>query len=224
MSGREAIMNKVRAAMRTAGSDDGDRRKEVNARLANTPAGIIPARGQLPPAERIAMFRAQAEKLSATVQQVRRPDGVPKAIAEYLRARNLPSSVRMGDDPRLTAMPWDKQKALEILHGPSDGYDEAGVSHAASGIAETGTLVMTSGHENPTTVNFLPEHHIVVVDAAAIDGDLETAFARIRKSYGKGVMPRTVNLISGPSRSGDVEQKIILGAHGPRALHIIVVG
>ena len=83
---------------------------------------------------------------------------------------------------------------------------------------------MVSGKDNPTTINFLPEHHIVVVDAADIDGDLEAVLAKIRKSYGKGKMPRTLNLISGPSRSGDVEQKIILGAHGPRALHIIVVG
>jgi L-lactate dehydrogenase complex protein LldG len=63
-----------------------------------------------------------------------------------------------------------------------------------------------------------------VVDAADVDGDPETALARIRKRFGKGEMPRTVNLISGPSRSGDIEQKIILGAHGPRALHLIVVG
>jgi L-lactate dehydrogenase complex protein LldG len=83
---------------------------------------------------------------------------------------------------------------------------------------------MVSGMDNPTTINFLPEHHIVVVDAADIDGDLEAALAKVRTRYGKGKMPRTLNLISGPSRSGDVEQKIILGAHGPRALHIIVVG
>ena len=90
--------------------------------------------------------------------------------------------------------------------------------------AETGTIVMLSGHENPTTINFLPEHHIVVVDAGAIQGDLETVLADIRTHYGKGNMPRTVNLISGPSRSGDIEQKLVLGAHGPRALHLIVVG
>ena len=83
---------------------------------------------------------------------------------------------------------------------------------------------MVSGADNPTTINFLPEHHIVVIDATSIQGDLETAIAGIRARFGKGEMPRTVNLISGPSRSGDIEQKLILGAHGPRALHLIVVG
>jgi L-lactate dehydrogenase complex protein LldG len=62
-----------------------------------------------------------------------------------------------------------------------------------------------------------------VVDAADIEGDLEAALERVRARFGKGNMPRTVNLISGPSRSGDIEQKIILGAHGPRALHLVVV-
>jgi L-lactate dehydrogenase complex protein LldG len=82
---------------------------------------------------------------------------------------------------------------------------------------------MTSGKDNPSTINFLPEHHIVVVDAADIDGDMESVLAKVRKKYGRGKMPRTLNFITGPSRSGDIEQKIILGAHGPRALHIIVV-
>jgi L-lactate dehydrogenase complex protein LldG len=106
----------------------------------------------------------------------------------------------------------------------SDGKDQVGVSHAFGGIAETGTLVMTSGKDNPSTINFLPEHHIVVIDAKDVDGDMEAVLAKLRKKFGKGVMPRTLNFITGPSRSGDIEQKIILGAHGPRALHIIVVG
>jgi L-lactate dehydrogenase complex protein LldG len=222
MSGREAVLAKVRAALRPP-ADDAARRHAVAARLAETPRGLIPARAQVPAKERLALFCKMAEKLSATVEHVGRADQVPTAVSEYLRGRNLPSSVRMGSDPRLRAMPWSRQKALEVLDGPSDGYDEAGVSHAAAGVAETGTLVMTSGAENPSTVNFLPEHHIVVVDAADVTGDMETVFSRIRATYGKGVMPRTLNFISGPSRSGDVEQKIILGAHGPRALHIIVV-
>ena len=141
-----------------------------------------------------------------------------------LRAKNLPASVRLGADKRLAAMPWNQQRALELRQGRSDGHDEVGVSHAFGGIAETGTLVMTSGPDNPSTINFLPEHHIVVVDVDEIDGDMEAVLARVRKKFGRGRMPRTLNFITGPSRSGDIEQKIVLGAHGPRALHIIIVG
>jgi L-lactate dehydrogenase complex protein LldG len=200
------------------------RRKAVAERMRKAAPGIVPARGQLPWPERVMLFCAMAETLFASVKRVRNRDSVPNAVAAYLREKNLPASIRMGDDARLLAMPWDKLRALEVKHGPSDGDDETGVSHAFAGIAETGTVAMVSGADNPTTINFLPEHHIVVVDATEIDGDLEAVLARVRERYGKGRMPRTVNFISGPSRSGDIEQKLILGAHGPRALHLIVVG
>lgn len=222
MSGRQAILSKVRASLAETG-DDAARRAVVEARLAKPPKGVIPARGKLPDDARVDLFETLATKFAATVERVRSPADVPKAVAAYLRAKNLPAAIRIGADRRLAAMPWDRQKALEVRNGPSDGDDEAGVSHAFGGIAETGTLVMTSGKDNPSTINFLPEHHIVVVEAADIDGDMESVLAKVRKKYGRGKMPRTLNFITGPSRSGDIEQKIILGAHGPRALHIIVV-
>lgn len=222
MSGREAILAKVRASL-SEGGDDPARRAAVEARMARPPKGVIPARGQLPDEARVDLFETLATKFAATVERVRAPADVPRAVAAYLRAKNLPAAIRLGADRRLADMPWDRQKAVEIRTGPSDGFDEAGVSHAFAGIAETGTLVMTSGKDNPSTINFLPEHHIVVLDAADVEGDMEKVLARVRKTFGKGRMPRTLNFITGPSRSGDIEQKIILGAHGPRALHIIVV-
>lgn len=223
MSGREAILNKVRAALGSAGGD-ASRRAAVAERIARAPRGIIPARGRLDDPAKVALFCGIAEKVAATVVRVKTADDVPKAVSHYLRQKNLAPAIRMGADRRLRRMPWQMQRALEIRSGPSDGDDEVGVSHALGGIAETGTVVLTSGGDNPTTINFLPEHHIVVIEAKDISGDLETVLARVRKVYGKGKMPRTVNLITGPSRSGDIEQKIILGAHGPRALHLIVVG
>lgn len=222
MSAREAILGKVRASLGVSPRDE-TRLAAVAERLTIAPRGVIPERGNLPEAGRVALFCSLAEKLAATVERVRNADAVPKALSAYLRERNLPASVRMGADGRLARMPWDRQRTLQVKRGPSDGDDEVGVSHATAAIAETGTLVMISGEANPTTINFLPDHHIVVVNAADVEGDLESALDRIREAHGKGSMPRTVNLISGPSRSGDIEQKIILGAHGPRALHIIVV-
>ena len=102
--------------------------------------------------------------------------------------------------------------------------DAIGVSHALAGVAESGTLVLASGADNPTTLNFLPETHVVVLAAEDVVGDYETVFAMLRKRYGKAALPRTVNMITGPSRSGDIEQTILLGAHGPRRLHIVIIG
>lgn len=223
MSAREAILGKVRKSL-GGGQNDAARLAAVEERLAKAPIGVIPERGQLDDKARRKLFVAMAEKVSASVRQVKSHDDVPKAVAEYLRSRNLPAAIRVGADERLARMPWSKQKALNVKHGPSDGDDEAGVSHAFGAIAESGTLVLTSGRDNPTTINFLPEHHIVVVDAKNVAGDMETVLSKVRGKFGKGEMPRTLNFITGPSRSGDIEQKLLLGAHGPRALHIIMVG
>lgn len=222
-SAKDAVLAKIRASLGRP-ADDATRRAAVAERLSTSPRGTIPARGQLPQAEKVALFCTMAEKVQATIARVANPAEVPAAVADYLRARNLPPRLRMGADPRLAAMPWSAQTHLEIEHGRAEGSDEVTCSHATAGVAESGTLVLTSGNDNPTTLNFLPEHHVVVLSAADIEGDFESVWARIRASYGKGVMPRTVNMVTGPSRSADIEQTLLLGAHGPRALHIVVVG
>ncbi len=222
MSGREAILGKVRNALAVNGPS-ADRENVVKERLADAPKGIIPARGKLKPAQRTALFRSMAEQVSCTVRQVKKRDNVPKAVMDYLRSKNLPAALRMGNDFRLARLPWADFHTLDIKTGSSDGDDLCGISYASGAIAETGTVMLRSGSDNPTTINFLPEHHIVVVDSKDIAGDLETLYARLRRKFGRGGMPRMVNLITGPSRSGDVEQKIVLGAHGPRAVHIIII-
>ncbi len=220
-SARDDILANIHRSLGVTGNER-LRNAAVDARIAGAPRGVIPDRAQVDHSEQIELFKRMAVFAAATVVEVSNAEDAPQAIAAYLRDQNLPATIRIGDDPRLTAMPWDKT-SLEVGHGRSDGNDLNAVSHAFGGVAETGTLAMISGHENPTTLNFLPDNHIVVVDAADIRGDLETLWGRLREKTGKGVMPRTVNLITGPSRSADIEQTLLLGAHGPRNLHIVVV-
>ncbi|MCO6177196.1 lactate utilization protein [Ciceribacter sp. RN22] len=223
MDGKSAILKKVRASLK-ASPDDSARRSAVASRLAETPRGIIPARGQLPGAARLDLFVAMAEKYNASTTRIAALSALPAAVADYLKGRNLPASVRIGNDPRLAVAPWGEERTLEIRHGASDGHDLAAISHAFGAIAETGTLALLSGPDNPVTLTFLPEHHIVALDARDIAGDMEAVWSRLRAVNGKAAMPRTVNFVTGPSRSADIEQTLLLGAHGPRALHIVIVG
>ena len=222
MSGREAMLGRIRAALGVTGAEI-RRNATVDDRLRRAPRGVIPARSRVAAAERVALFTRMAEKVFATVARVGQPEDVPAAVADYLRAHNLPAAVRIGGDWRLTGLPWQRT-AIAVAQGATDGSDPVGVSHAIAGVAETGTLVLVSGPDNPTTLAFLPETHIVVVRAGDIAGDYETAWSAVRAAFGKGQMPRTVNWITGPSRSADIEQTLLLGAHGPQRLHVIVVG
>lgn len=223
MTARDDIFANIRRSLGVTGNEP-TRRDVVEQRLMRSPSGLIPKRGNLPPAERVDLFITMAEAVSASVIRVKSLEDVPQSLAAYLRDHNLPMRLRHGSDLLFQAIPWERQKNLEHLTGPSDGSDLVGLSHAFSGVAETGTLVLTSGAENPTTLNFLPDTHIVIVDAHDIVGDYESVWDRLRSRLGRGKMPRTVNFITGPSRSGDIEQTILLGAHGPRNLHILVVG
>jgi L-lactate dehydrogenase complex protein LldG len=223
MTARDLIFSTIRRSLGVTGTE-APRRAAVASRLAGHPRGVVPARGELPPRERVDLFARMVEAASGTTARVGTAADVPAAVADLLRGLNLPLRVRHGDDPRLANLPWGNAPALEVSRGPSDGHDLAAVSHAFAAVAETGTVVLTSGPDNPTTLNFLPDNQIVVVRRDEVVADYESVFLRLREDYGKGSAPRTVNFITGPSRSADIEQTLLLGAHGPRRLHIVIAG
>ena len=222
MSAREAIVANIRRSLGVTGAEE-PRRFEVETRLARAPAGVVPKRGQGDAETRVSTFKAEAARTAASLAEVATLAEVPKEVARFLRENNAPASLRMGADERLAAMPWSRTP-LEILRGPSDGHDLNALSVAFAAIAETGTVALVSGADNPTTLNFLPDNQIVVVRRDDILADYESIFLRLRDAFGKGSAPRTVNFITGPSRSADIEQTLLLGAHGPRRLHIVIAG
>jgi L-lactate dehydrogenase complex protein LldG len=222
MNSRAAVLASIRRSLGVTG-DEATRRFEVETRLKQAPPGIVPKRGQGDLPAKLATFKDEAERAQASVAEIEGWEQAPVEIARFLRENNCPATLRMGDDPRLAAAPWS-ETSLEILHGASDGADVNAVSAAFAGVAETGTLALVSGPDNPTTLNFLAENHIVLLPREAIEADYESVFAKLRAIYGKGGAPRALNFITGPSRSADIEQTLLLGAHGPRRLHIVVVG
>ncbi len=225
---RDQILGTVRRSLKRGQGDgprDGDdaARALVEARLSETPRGPVPARAQIPLAEQVDLFEAMAVEQAATVARVARPEDVPAAVADYLKAANLAPRLRLTPDPELEGLPWDGQPLLEVETGKAEAADQVSLTGAFAGVAETGTLLLVSGPQAPTTLNFLPETHIAVLRASRMVGPYEDAWDRVRALYGPGCLPRTVNFITGPSRTADIEQTIQLGAHGPRRLHIVLI-
>jgi L-lactate dehydrogenase complex protein LldG len=221
MSARDDILANVRRSLGVSASD-APRRASVDARLAAHARGIAPQRGQGDAGARLAMFIEQAQAVATSIARVSNIADAPAQIAAFLHEHDLPARVIMGQDARLRDLPWEAV-GVAVSHGRSFGDDLNSVSFAEAGIAETGTLALVSGAHNPTTLNFLPDNHIVILRAVDIEADYEAVWTRLRARFGAGLMPRTVNLVTGPSRSADIEQKLLLGAHGPRRLHVVIV-
>jgi L-lactate dehydrogenase complex protein LldG len=198
---------------------------ELDRRVRNPQSNLTPGRARLPPAELTDLFVQMAEEASATVARVSSAEEVPTAVLDYLRGQNLPAKVVMAPD--LNRIDWSKAPLIEIRRGAAVPDDVVSVTGAFAGVAETGTLMMASGREHPTTLNILPETHVVVLGCDQILSTYEDAWTRLREARrqegGEWSMPRTVNFITGPSRSADIEQKLQMGAHGPRRVHIIIV-
>ena len=168
------------------------------------------------------LFCRWAETSNAGVAPVETA-GVPREIAAYLARDNLPARAAIAPSPDLDRLDWDPNGMWELRRGKALGSDTVAISPAFAGIAETGTLVMASDPEHPVTLDLLPGTHIAVFKGSDIVAGYEEVWQSLRARYGKDGMPRTVNTIIGPSRTGDIEQTIELGAHGPRRLHILVV-
>ncbi len=205
---RSQILNGIRRSLQR-GELSGDALKAVEKRLAEPPRGPAVARAALAQPDKVALFCQWAEANNATVARVAPAD--------------LPAEAVIAPSPQLAGYDWSSQKMLSLRRGRGEGSDHVSITGAFAAIAETGTVVMASGPEHPVTLNLLPDTHIVVLRESDIVGGYEEVWQRLRARYGKDRMPRTVNTITGPSRTGDIEQAMELGAHGPRRMHVLVV-
>ncbi len=218
---RDRILETLRSARRARGGAEAD---AASAQLVSLAPNLVPQRGSVPPEDRVRFFVEEAQRVSARIGRVVDLAAIPEAVAAAARDIDLPSRLKCAPDPALATLDWGSA-GLAAEFGAATGDDRIGVARAFAGVAETGTVVLLSGPERPTTVNFLPTLHVVILESRHIAGSYEDVWARMRAERGTGgFMPRAVNWITGPSRTADIEQQLLLGAHGPRELLIILVG
>ncbi|MFM2042332.1 MAG: hypothetical protein RLY86_908 [Pseudomonadota bacterium] len=238
---RAAILGTIRRAAVASGREEGAALRAVADRLATRPTGPIPARGQLPPAARVDLFIRQAQAAGAGVERLADAARIPHAVADRLAAAGLPPRIRIAPDPVVIGLDWARRPVLEVAAGPADPGDAAILVPAIAGVAETGTLMLVSGPGNGPTLAFLPVLSLILLPVERVVGGLEEAFALLRREMGAArplpnhaasplpnhaaspLPPRAVTLVTGPSRTADIEQTPQLHAHGPGALHILLV-
>jgi L-lactate dehydrogenase complex protein LldG len=211
---RAAILARIRRAQAKPDRESPAEAHAVESYIRATPRGPVrPLEADL-----VARFRARAESMQSTTEAVARLADVPGAAARYLGALGLPTSGCVW--PQLAALDW-RAAGLALEPRAARDDDLVGVTGVLAAIAETGTLMVASGPDTPASASLLPETHIAVVPEALVVPYMEDAWALARKTLGR--LPRLVNFISGPSRTGDIDQTIVLGAHGPYRVHMILV-
>jgi L-lactate dehydrogenase complex protein LldG len=211
---RANILARIRAAQGRPAQPSEAERRAVEAYVARHPVAPQPTVG----ADRVAHFEQQAQRMSSTTERVRSMADVPAAVARYLQSHGIaPRAVCW---PALAALDW-AGAGLQVEPRAPNGDDLLGITGVFAAIAETGTLMMLSGPQSPASTHLLPETHVAVVPASRVVGHYEDGFARVRDE--RGQPPRAMNLVSGPSRTGDIEQTIVLGAHGPYRVHVVLV-
>ena len=218
---RAAILNRIRSAQRRPATATAEELAAVEDYLARHPQGPRPAiEGDL----RL-RFRAMSERMSSTVDEVPHLADAPAAVVRYLAAQRLPLQAVIW--PALSSLDWGGAGGAVETRPPRrdepQGADAVGITGCFCALAETGTLVLSSGPQTHASTHLLPETHIALVPASRIVKGMEDAFALLRAERGGGeMMPRALNMVSGPSRTADIELTLVLGAHGPYRVHIIV--
>lgn len=224
---REQMLGAIRRGLQREKLPE-DQAMALRARLAAHPRQLVPMRSQVARPAQVALFIANVEKEFGTVARVASLAEVPGAVADYLTSQNLPTDFALAPHPELTEqVPWTERPLLTARVGPAQASDMVCVQHGYAAVAETGTLMLPGTPERPTTLNLLGDTAVVVLRASRVVGPFEAAWDLLRAEHRDtltgGFMPRNVMLVTGPSRSADIESTLELGAHGPRRLHVVLV-
>lgn len=207
---RESILGAVRDALQRGPLDNARRSTLDDIRANHT----RPAQEDDP----VERFIRKFESRAGTIARVATLDEVPAEVDQHRARFDLPKRAAVGN--ALQGLKWSAD--WTVHHGAAPLEETLSVSLALAGIAETGSIMLASGPDSPTTHNFVPDDQVVVLPVEHIVRWFEDAWDTLRKR--EGGMPRATNIVSGPSRTADVEQTVQLGAHGPRRVHVVLVG
>lgn len=214
MSARENILKRIREANGRDGATSAADSAAVITRLQSRRRGPVPMMDWEP----VPRFKERCIAMMSTIADTQSLAAVPRAVASYLAQKNLPTKGACW--PEFANLDW-AGAGLTIEARASHGEDKLGITGAFCAVAETGTLMLLSGEHTHATTSLLPENHVAIVPVERIVRTMEDAWDLLRRE--RGSLPRQVNFISGPSRTADIEMTLVLGAHGPFRVHVIII-
>jgi L-lactate dehydrogenase complex protein LldG len=222
LSEREKILGRVREALKSPAPAPGAHGHTPTSGLVSTPRQWLPIVGKTFD-EQLALFAKNSAELKTDFQLFNSVDEARQAI---VRLRDAEKWQRVaGHSEELTNVICP---ALNLpLLRTDKTYDvtelekcDAGISECDALIAQTGSVLVTNRSAGGRALSVLPPHHVVLARREQLVADLPAAFELLKKKYSDDY-PSMISFITGPSRTGDIERILVLGAHGPKKLTIL---
>lgn len=239
---RDTILARIREALRVPAPLPHLKSHAAEQAVGPTAASGLPALTVLPaevakpwlpdggdtPAERVRIFMENLEKLRAVPRRVPDLAAAAEAVAALARERGWQRVAGHGHplvDPLLSGLPC----GVHRVDGP-DGFDknsleacDAGLTACDAAVAQTGAILVSSRTCGGRAVSILPHVHVVVLSVDQVVATVGDAL-HLARDRAAGRMPSMLSFITGPSRTGDIERILVLGAHGPKELFVFLVG
>lgn len=174
----------------------------------------------------LAILAEQFAKLKAVLVRVPDEAAAARAVAELATAKQWKKVAYHGDPMVRTvaqALPcaaWEADASFEKQQ--LEGCD-AGLTSCESIVAQLGSILVSSASSGGRALSILPHVHVVIARVDQVVPDLAAALEQVRERHGDR-MPSMLSFITGPSRTGDIERILVLGAHGPKELYLVLVG
>jgi len=197
---RAAILGKVRQAL---GRQPGD-----CVQPAPPPAASVTVDGS----DLEQRLRERLALTGVTLQTLASPDELASAVAAYLAPLGFTHAVALA--PGLAHERW---QGVAVDVGGALPHHQVAVTRAFAAVAASGSLVFLAGPDHPPRSGFLPAHHLVVLSKARLVGRLEQLWPLVGGHPGEAL-----HLVGGPSSTADIGGQLLYGAHGPRAVHVLL--
>jgi L-lactate dehydrogenase complex protein LldG len=215
MSARDNILARIRGQTGKAGITSETEFAAIRAHISTHQCGPVPSIAMHDP---VRHFVKECTRLNTTLTELASATDVPREVARYIAAQSL--QPRCVGWQEFALLDWSSA-GITFDNRIASGDDLIGLTGCYCAIGETGTLLLLGAPATPKTTALLPETHICVVKKSRMVATMEDAFALMRREIGEP--PRATFFVSGPSRTADIEQTIVIGAHGPYRVHVILV-
>lgn len=222
---RETILGRIREALSIPAQKPGSHASTEQETITDHPVtDWLPYVGESLE-ERIVLFRKNAQELAADFRVVATEAELQTQLAEIAKNEGWK---KVATHSRELSNIVCAAIRIPVLH-TDGGYDvseleqcDAGISACDALVAQTGSVLVTSQSAGGRALSVLPPHHVVIARREQIVADLTAAFALVKAKYAPDY-PSLISFITGPSRTGDIERILVLGAHGPKKLTILCV-